>query len=150
MGRVINKIIIIILCSFALFGATMKAVIICAFSLQHLLACIFHFYPSFVFKNLFVVITMLIVLGIEFKIKSKSSILFFIVLFVICGYYLIENVKYVIYEIGIYGIDHSYFVCLDFLPCIIRVICYILCMNEIIKESRRTWDSFKLGDSSSE
>ena len=55
-----------------------------------------------------------------------------------------------VYEIGIYGIDHSYFVCLDFLPCIIRVICYILCMNEIIKVSRRTWDSFKLGDSSSE
>lgn len=136
-SNVIKKTIIILLCLYALFGATMKGIIVCAFSSQHILACIIHFYPPFVCKNLFVVISMLISFGTEIKIKSKSNILFHIVLFIICGYYLIEDIIYVKYDMGLYGIDHRLFVCYELLPCIIRVICYLYCMKVIIEESRK-------------
>ena len=140
-STVIKKTIIILLCFYALFGATMKAIIVCAFSLQHILTCIIHYYPSFVCKNLFVVISMLISFGIDINIKCKSNILFHIVLFIICGYYLIEDIIYVKYEIGLYGIDHRLFVCYELLPCIIRVICYLYCMNVIIEKSTKIGDS---------
>ena len=93
---------------------------------------------------------MLIAIGTRIKIKSNRIIFFYIVLFVISGYYLIEDIKYVNYEMGLYGIDNRLFVCYELLPCIIRVICFFFCMKEIIKESRETWKSFKLGDFGSE
>ena len=135
---IIRRVIVILFCLYALFGASMNAMLVLAFSLQNFCSCIIHFYPSFVFKNLFVFIAMLTAFGIEIKIKNVSSFILLIVLFLIAGVFLIEDVKYVLYEINIYRLNNRRLYGFLVMPCVLRVIFYFYSMVVIGYGIRKT------------
>jgi hypothetical protein len=127
--NMIKKVINIWLCMYALFGTLINGMTFLVFSLQDIVGCIIHFFPYIVFKNLFVVINMLIAVGIKINVKSIANTFLFVMLFLISGYYLIDDVMFTfLYETSIYGFDNKFFYVFKVIPCLLRVICYLICI----------------------